>query len=76
MNTKNPTQPAEPELLSVADFTKTHRPPVSLRWAIQQHYVEMVEHGAVLRFGRKILVDPPRFWSWLREKSAREAFAA
>jgi hypothetical protein len=75
MNTENPTQPAAPELLSVADFNDQHAPPVNMRWALQQHYSEMVEAGAVLRFGRKILVDPPRFWSWLRERGQRDAFA-
>ena len=77
MTNKNPPQPTTaPELLSVAEFTKLHSPPVNLRWALQRHYTEMAEHGAVLRFGRKILIDPPKFWNWLREKGAREAFAA
>ncbi len=69
MTNENPPQPTTaPELLSVAEFTKHHHPPINLRWAIQQHYSEMAECGVVLRFGRKILIDPGAFWTWLRQK--------
>jgi len=33
----------------------------------------MVESGALLRYGRKILIDPDAFWVWLREKGREDA---
>ena len=71
-----PTNPSEPPLLAVEDFIKRHRPPVNMRWSIQKHYQEMVEAGVMLRHGRKLLVDPAKFWDWLRERGRREAEAA
>ena len=70
-----PTNPSEPPLLAVEDFIKRHRPPVNMRWTIQKHYQEMVEAGVMLRHGRKLLVDPTKFWDWLRERGSREAAA-
>ena len=60
-------------LLSVEEFKKQHRPPINIRWAIQKSYCEMVESGALLRYGRKILIDPDAFWVWLREKGREDA---
>lgn len=67
------TEPQRPELVSVETFTSKHQPPINLRWAIQRHYHEMVDAGALLRFGRKLLIDPESFWVWLREKGRRDA---
>jgi len=69
-------QPTNPPLLAVEDFIKTHKPPVSVRWQIQKSYPELVEAGALLRIGRKLLISPQHFWEWLRERGRREAEAA
>ena len=61
------------ELVSVEAFKRQHRPPINIRWAIQKNYHEMVEAGALYRFGRKLLIDPHSFWLWLREKGRRDA---
>ena len=70
-----PTNPSEPPLLAVEDFIKRHRPPVNMRWTIQKHFTELVEYGALLKLGRKLLIDPEAFWTWLRERGRREAAA-
>ena len=59
------------QLLSIQQFR--HASPINLRWAIQQHYSEMVEAGALLKYGRKILIDPQAFWKWLRDHGQRKA---
>ena len=69
MEDKKPTR-----LLSVEEFKKKHQPPINIRWAIQKSYCEMVEAGALLRYGRKILIDPDAFWSWLKEKGRKDAY--
>ncbi len=60
-------------LLSVEEFKEKHGPPINIRWAIQKSYCEMVESGALLRYVRKILIDPDAFWIWLREKGREDA---
>ena len=50
-------------LLKVNDFQK--KAPINLRWAIQQ---KMVEWKVLVRYGRKLLIDPDRFWDWLRSR--------
>ena len=58
-------------LLTVKEFQK--ETPINLRWAIQQHYPEMVEAGALLKYGRKLLIEHDSFWRWLLEKGQSEA---
>lgn len=70
------THPYAPPLLGVEDFIATHNPPVNMRWTISKHYPELVEAGALLRIGRKLLISPQHFWEWLRERGRREAEAA
>jgi hypothetical protein len=72
--TENPQ--SEPPLLGVEDFIATHNPPVNMRWTISKHYPELVEAGALLRIGRKLLISPQHFWEWLRERGRREAEVA
>ena len=65
---KEPTtisQPQHPPLVSLNEFIKSHRPPVNMRWLLQLHELELRGAGAVVRFGRRILVCPEKFWSWL-----------
>ena len=63
----NEPQPQfSPPLVALDDFIQHHHPPINLRWAIQCHVKEMTRLGVITRFGRKILIDPKRFWDWLR----------
>jgi hypothetical protein len=32
----------------------------------------LIECGAILRLGRKVLIDPPRFFIWIRQKNRRD----
>ena len=50
-------------LVRVSDFQK--RAPINLRWAIQRYYTSLVEYGVIVRYGRKILISPSKFWGWL-----------
>ena len=52
--------------LKVNEFQK--KAPINLRWAIQKNYTEMVEWKVLVRYGRKLLIDPDRFWDWLRSR--------
>jgi len=54
-------------LVKVCEFQK--RAPINLRWAIQRHYTSLVEYGVIVRYGRKILISPSKFWDWLSIQS-------
>jgi len=54
-------------LARVSEFQKTA--PINLRWAIQRHYTSLVEYGVIVRYGRKILISPSKFWDWLSIQS-------
>ena len=54
-------------LVTVCEFQK--RAPINLRWAIQRHYTSLVEYGVIVRYGRKILISPSKFWDWLSIQS-------
>ncbi len=53
-------------LLTIKEFQSSV--PINLRWAIQKNYTEMVEWKVLVRYGRKLLIDPDRFWDWLRSR--------
>ena len=50
-------------LLTVKEFQD--QSPINVRWAIQKHGCRLEETGAVIRYGRKILIDPDAFMRWL-----------
>lgn len=65
---------AQSRLLSANQFSAAH--PAfsgpSLRWLIFKANENGLEQsGAILRIGRKVLIDEPRFLSWARSQSSR-----
>ena len=61
-----------PELVSVSHFIQVNSLPINLRWCIQRHADEMHAAGVLYKFGRKYLLDPKKFWNWLRRRSSEE----
>jgi|GEM_PF-3164937 len=59
----------KPELTTVRSFQRSC--PVNVRWAIQKYGTLLMERGAVVRYGRKLLVNPNLFMSWLASKEAK-----
>ena len=57
-----------PQLTPAAEFERSGRCPVNLRWLIFHQKDSLEEQGAIIRFGkRRWLVDEDRFINWLRE---------
>ena len=54
-----------PPLVKVNTFQQDS--PINLRWAIHKHRDEMISYGALVRFGRNLLINPPAFWAWVSE---------
>ena len=55
-------------LIPAADFERSGRCPVNLRWLIFHQKESLREAGAIIRFGkRRWLVDESRLIDWLRE---------
>ena len=59
----------KPELTTVRSFQRSC--PVNVRWAIQKYGTLLMERGAVVRYGRKILINPNQFMVWLASKEAK-----
>ena len=60
-----------PQLTPAAEFERSGRCPVNLRWVIFHQKVSLEENGAIIRFGkRRWLVDEDRFIIWLRENGS------
>jgi hypothetical protein len=57
--------PQSPPLVSLNEFISSHHPPLNMRWLLQMREPELRTSGAVVRLGRRILVCPEKFWSWL-----------
>lgn len=58
-------QSTKDSLLTVKDFQKLV--PINVRWAIQKHGCRLEEAKVIVRYGRKILIDPEMFDQWLRK---------
>ena len=56
-------------LVTVAQLQKLV--PINVRWALQRHYTALQEQEVIFRYGRRILIDRERFWSWLRSGGAK-----
>ena len=57
-----------PILIPAADFERSGRCPVNLRWLIFHQKESLQEAGAIIRFGkRRWLVDESRLIDWIRE---------
>ncbi len=62
-NIKNP-----PVLIPAADFQRSGRCPVDLRWLIFNQKESLQDAGAIIRFGkRRWLVDESKLIDWIRE---------
>ena len=60
-----------PQLTPAAEFQRSGRCPVNLRWVIFHQKESLEENGAIIRFGkRRWLVDEDRFINWLRENGS------
>ena len=55
-----------PPLIPLAKFIKNGRCPVNPRWLIFQEGSEMETYGAIVKYGRKWLVDEAKFFDYLR----------
>ena len=55
-------------LIPAADFERSGRCPVNLRWLIFHQKDSLQESGAIIRFGeRRWLVDESKLIDWIRE---------
>jgi hypothetical protein len=55
-----------PQLTPAAEFERSGRCPVNLRWVIFHQKESLEEDGAIIRFGkRRWLVDEAKFINWL-----------
>ena len=60
-----------PQLTPAAEFERSGRCPVNLRWLIFHQKDSLEEEGAIIRFGkRRWLVDEDKFKSWIRENGS------
>lgn len=48
----------------------SYLPEKRFRWFYFRHGRAMEEAGAVIRLGRRIVVDPPKMGAWFREHKA------
>ena len=57
-----------PILIPAADFERSGRCPVNLRWLIFHQKESLQDAGAIIRFGkRRWLVDESKLIDWIRE---------
>ena len=55
------------KLIPAADFERSGRCPVNLRWLIFHQQDSLQEEGAIIRYGkRRWLIDEDRFINWIR----------
>ena len=63
------------QLLPLAQFARSGRSPVNMRWLIFHEKDSLEENGAIVRFGSsRWLVDEARLMKWIRENG--ENFSA
>ena len=68
--TNTPTQ-----IFPAAEFERSGRCPVNLRWLIFHQKESLQDAGAIIRFGkRRWLVDESKLIDWIRENG--ESFSA
>lgn len=57
-----------PQIVPAAEFERSGRCPVNLRWLIFHQKESLQEAGAIIRFGkRRWLVDESKLIDWIRE---------
>lgn len=65
-------------MLSVKEIARRHTvfSEASLRWFIfMEHQNGLKQSGAVIRLGRKVLIDEEKFIAWLRGQNSNAAAA-
>jgi hypothetical protein len=62
-------------IFTIPQFTQRNPafPPGSIRHTIFHEKPEMIRAGVLIQHGRRLLIDEPRFFEWLRDKSRRAA---
>ena len=67
-NQSNPTSTETPNtLISLPAFKKSGRCPLEPYHLLFHHKESLVEYGALIKFGKRWLVDESKFFDWLRE---------
>lgn len=67
-NQSNPTSTETPNtLISLPTFKKSGRCPLEPYHLLFHHEESLVEYGALIKFGKRWLVDETKFFDWLRE---------
>ena len=67
-NQSNPTSTETPNtLISLPAFKKSGRCPLEPYHLIFHHKESLEEYGALIKFGKRWLVDESKFFEWLRE---------
>lgn len=58
---------AQNPLISAKEFRESGRCPVSFTHLVFNHRESLQAFGAIVRYGRRWLVDEARFFDWLRQ---------
>ena len=67
-NQSNPTSTETPNtLISLPTFKKSGRCPLEPYHLLFHHKESLLEYGALIKFGKRWLVDEFKFFDWLRE---------
>jgi hypothetical protein len=60
-------------LVPLSDFDRSGSSPVNIRALVFKKGPSLERYGALVRYGRKLLVDPELLDQWLRDNSRKEA---
>jgi hypothetical protein len=61
------------KLIPLSEFERSGESPINLRALVFKQGPSLERHGALVRYGRKLLVDPQLLDQWLRDNSRKEA---
>ena len=71
-NQSNPTSTETPNtLIPLPTFKKSDRCPLEPYHLLFHHKESLVEYGALIKFGKRWLVDEFKFFDWLRENGEK-----
>jgi len=57
------------QLIPLTEYKKSGRCPVEPYHLIFRHKPSLEKYGAIFRYGKKWLIDEPKFNNWLRDYS-------
>jgi len=63
------TEEVSNQLIPLTKFKESGRCPVEPYHLIFRHKNSLEEYGAIFRYGKKWLIDEPKFMDWLRDHS-------